>query len=90
MMPGGVGGLSEVSQVEHYGKLLMAVDWRFAQIHRTGFHGRHAPSSATRGIYSDNLGSKRNVLGYLKNGRLICSESTGGDVNGIGWILRAT
>ncbi|HZY96473.1 MAG TPA: hypothetical protein VFE35_05180 [Candidatus Cybelea sp.] len=72
MMPGGVGSASK----------LTAVDWRFAQIHRTGFHGRHAPKLAAGGIYTNDP-SPNDVLGYLKKGGT-CIEITGGYVNGIG------
>jgi hypothetical protein len=81
MMPGGVGSASEMSQVERYGKVLMAADWRFAQIDRTGLHERQAPRSAAGGIYTND--STTNVLGILRNGH-ICIESTGDYVNGIG------
>jgi hypothetical protein len=86
----GAGGASKISQAERHGIVLMAVDKRFAQVKRHGFHGRRAPQSEMRGIYTAEFTlNSNNVIGYPKNnsgnGPSICSESTGASgVNGIG------
>jgi hypothetical protein len=77
-----------VSLAKHHGIALSAVDKRFLIV-RHGFHGRRAPSSETRGVYTNEFAAtSNNVIGFPKNnttnGPSICSESTGSNVNGIG------
>jgi hypothetical protein len=89
VMPG-ANGATKIGQPLHVGRIEYAVDQRFAQVHRHGFHGRHAPSGATKGIYAGEfIPTSNNVLGYTKNnstnGPSTCSVSTGVQgVNGIG------
>jgi hypothetical protein len=80
-MPGGAGSASKVSQTLHHG-IAMAVDKKFLVPGYRGFHGRHAPTSAIKGLYGQQFlcfsgSSACGGWGYPKNnsanGPFICT-----------------
>lgn len=83
-------GARNESQARRHGAVLSAVDKRFAEVKQPGFHGRRAPQSEMKGLYTAEFAvGSNNVIGYPKNnsgnGPPICSESTGASgINGIG------
>ncbi len=94
-IPGGAGGASKISQAGRHGIPLMTVDKKFLVADRSGFHGRHAPASAIKGLYGQQflclVGSTAcGGWGYPKNnsanGPFICTIGPLGaeGVNGFG------
>jgi hypothetical protein len=94
-IPGGAGGASKISQAGRHGTPLMTVDKKFLVAGRSGFHGRHAPASAIKGLYAQQflclVGSSACAgWGYPKNnsanGPFICTIGpvAAQGVNGMG------